>query len=556
MAAKSSRSPLQPGSSAPQDEQAFPFLDKGQLKILEKFGRFVLIPKGDSVWEAATSDVCMFVVAKGAISVRDGRTGVEVARHRAGQFSGDIDVINGRPSIVSGTAASDLKVLIVEGNCVRAIVNDHPEVGEIILRAYLRRRKIMQSRDDVGVEIIGSRFSSDTLRIREFLTRSRYPQTFVDLENQADVHQFLKEFDVEESETPILILPNGKLLRAPSDLQIAHELGITPEIDSTVYDLVVVGGGPAGLAAAVYGASEGLSTLILDRYAPGGQAGTSSRIENYMGFPLGVSGQDLTDGAVSQAEKFGAKMVIPACAEGLRCEENGVHVVSVDRIGEITARCIILAPGANYKKLDLRNLKEFENNGVYYSATFVEQGYCLDEISVVVGGGNSAGQAAVFMSQKAARVILVVRANNLRKDMSSYLARRIESSEKIEVRLNSEVAALAGETRLRLVTLRNKIDGAEQTIEATGVFVMIGANPNTSWIPDQVAKDSKGFILTGRDLTGASAWNQSREPFFLETSCPGIFAVGDARSGSVKRVASAVGEGSMAVALIHKFLSL
>jgi thioredoxin reductase (NADPH) len=538
------------------DPQAFPRLRPAQIRELESFGQYKNIPKGESVWEAGTSDVCMFVVVKGSMSIKDGQNGIEVARHPAGSFSGDIDVITRRPSIVSAYARTDLKVLVVAGDCVRAIINERPLIGDIILGAFLRRRELLQGRGDVGVRVIGSRYSAETLKIREFLSRSRYPQSWDDLEEQEDVHAFLQEMDVEESETPVVILPSGKLLRAPNTVDLGHELGLTPVPDNVIYDLVVVGSGPAGLAAAVYGASEGLNTLVLDEDVPGGQAGTSSRIENYMGFPLGLSGQQLADSAVSQAEKFGARMVSPACVQSMKCEQDGVHSLTVDMIGEVVARCVILAPGASYRKLEVDDLERFENVGVYYSATFMEQGYCADDVAIVVGGGNSAGQAAIFMSQKARHVILVVRSNDLRKGMSTYLARRIETSDRIEVRLNSEICSLAGDTRLRSVTIADKQAGTYEDVPAAGVFVMIGATPHTDWLPPQVAKDKKGFILTGQDVAASGRWKASRPPFFLETSCPGVFAAGDARSGSVKRVASAVGEGSMAVAFIHEFLSL
>jgi thioredoxin reductase (NADPH) len=498
----------------------------------------------------------MFVVVKGSMSIKDGRHGVEIARHKVGSFSGDIDVINRRPSIVSAWARTELKVLVVEGDCVRAIIGERPEIGDLILRAYLRRREIMQGRGDIGVRIIGSRYSAETLRIREFLSRSRYPQSWDDLEEHEDVHEFLQELDVDEAETPVVILPSGKLLRAPSISDLGHELGLTPDLEGVVYDLVVVGSGPAGLAAAVYGASEGLNTLVLDAEAPGGQAGTSSRIENYMGFPLGLSGQKLADSGVTQAEKFGARMVSPACVRDLTCEQNGVHKLTVDTIGEVVTKCVILAPGASYRKLEVDNLEQFENQGVYYSATFLEQGYCTDQVAIVVGGGNSAGQAAIFMSQKARKIVLVVRSNDLRKGMSSYLARRIENSDRIELRLNAEVCSLHGDTRLKRATIADRVSGKYEELEVSGVFVMIGAVPHTDWLPPQVAKDSKGFVLTGQDAAGSGRWKLQRPPFFLETSCAGVFAAGDARSGSVKRVASAVGEGSMAVAFIHEFLSL
>jgi thioredoxin reductase (NADPH) len=356
------------------------------------------------------------------------------------------------------------------------------------------------------------------------------------------------------------VLPTGVLLRSPSNVQLAEALGVLPTIESKIYDVVIVGSGPAGLAAGVYAASEGLTTLILDSDAPGGQAGTSSKIENYMGFPLGLSGQQLTDRGVAQAEKFGAQMVVPACAKALTCHLEGIHELEVEGIKDnILTHCVILAPGAAYRRLEVDDLDRFEGNGVYYSATNVERMQCGDSPVAVVGGGNSAGQAAAFMAEKAKHVFLIIRGNDLRKSMSSYLARRIEqlvSTGKLVLLLESEICSLEGEASLERIVIRNRNDGTIRTDDALAVFVMIGAIPRTEWLPKSIACDSKGFILTGPTLLQNSAWKVSRQPYFLETSCPGVFAVGDARSGSVKRVASAVGEGSMSVAFVHQVLAL
>lgn len=546
----------QSSQDASIDRHAFPKLTPLQIEEIEKFAEHRQFAAHESLWNAGDSDVCMFVVQDGVMSIRDGRTQLEIVQHGAGSFSGDIDVINRRPVLTSGSAETDLQVLMVSGDCVRSIVGERPEIGEIILRAYLLRRNLLQQRTDVGVKVIGSRFSPDTLRIREFLARNRYPQSWDDLEITRDTQEFLRSLKVTEEETPLVILPNGQLMKSPSNSELSHALGITPILEEVLYDLVVVGAGPGGLAAAVYGASEGLNTLVIDADVPGGQAGTSSRIENYMGFPLGLTGQDLADRAVSQAEKFGARMVVSACVESMACSDPGVQTLNVDGVGQVRTRCVILACGAYYRRLKVADLDKFENRGVYYSATRIEQLLCGRESVIVVGGGNSAGQAAVFMTQQVEKVYLVLRSDDLRKHMSAYLARRIELSDKVEVVLNSEISAVKGSDHLESAVIKDITAGTEREVSAAGIFVMIGAVPRTEWLPDHIALDEKGFILTGYDLMRENRWTLKRYPFYLETSCPGVFAVGDARSGSVKRVASAVGEGSMSVAFVHQFLSL
>ncbi|RYZ64992.1 MAG: FAD-binding protein [Proteobacteria bacterium] len=427
------------------------------------------------------------------------------------------------------------------------------------MRAFLLRRARLQASGSVGVLVIGSRYSAEALRLREFLSRSRYPLTWEDVESSPDAERLLHEFKVGADETPLVVLPSGQMMRKPTPEDLAAALGVVRPLDGEIVDVVIVGAGPGGLAAAVYGASEGLRTLVIDSAAPGGQAGTSSRIENYMGFPFGISGQDLADGAIIQAEKFGASLVAPAYASRLTCAETGPHTLEVAGVGTIVTRCVVIATGATYRKLDVPRLKEFEGRGIYYAATQVERTLCGIAPIAVVGAGNSAGQAAVFMAENGGHVYLVVRGSDLARTMSNYLVQRIESLQtegKVTVLLQSQITELHGEDRLEGVTIRNAA-GEARFEPIPSIFVMIGALPCTDWLKDsRVALDEKGFVYTGTDLLARDHWTAERPPFFLETSCPGIFAVGDARSGSIKRVASAVGEGSMAIALAHQYLAL
>ena len=539
----------------PRYRIAFPKLTPAQIKALEDYGTRKTFAKGEAVWTGGTVDLCMYVIIQGELQIVDPRTGLHIATHVTGSFSGDIDILSGRASLVNGIAGTDLEVLQVPADCVRIIVGERPELGEIILRAYLMRRALLIETGKAALVVVGSRYDPNTLRIREFLARNLYPVVWEDLETNPDTLQVLGEFHIKEDETPVVVLPSGDVLRVPTNTQLAEALGIKKPADSKIYDLVIVGAGPAGLAAAVYGASEGLSTLVLDATGPGGQAGTSSKIENYMGFPLGLTGQELADGALVQAEKFGARFILPARVKEITCREIGGHAICLDDGEKIECKCVILAPGAQYRKLDFDGHEKFDGRGVYYAATYIEQMMCGGSRVGVVGGGNSAGQAAVFMAEKALEVLLVVRGGNLRDTMSSYLARRIEGMKKISVLLHSEVCGINGRDALEAMTVTNSETKAEKTEKVAALFVMIGASPHTDWLPDGIERDNAGFILTGPQLTQAGAWDQDRPPFFLETACPGVFAAGDCRANSVKRVASAVGEGAMAVAFVHQYLS-
>ncbi len=542
-------------------EHAFPTLSDEQIEALQAYGRQVSYPKGAAVWKAGDADVCMFVVVRGGIQVVDGRTQRPIVHHGERNFSGDIDVITGRPSMVSAIADENSELLVMQGDCVRRIVGEQPGLGEMILRAFLMRRAMMQQGGLTGVLVVGSRYSAETLHLREFLARSRVPMIWQDVESDPDARLTLEEFGVCEADTPLVVLPQGDVLKSPTPGELATALGVLRPLDGETVDVVVVGAGPAGLAAAVYGASEGLRTLVVDAEGPGGQAGTSSRIENYMGFPLGISGQELADGATAQAEKFGARFVTPATTLSLTCADAGLHEVTIEGMGKIATRCVVLASGARYRKLGVEREEAYEGRGIYYACTNVERVLCGSAPVAIVGAGNSAGQAAVFMASGNGHVFLIVRGDDLRKSMSSYLAVRIEGLAKegrLTLALESEICSLRGDHSLTGVTLRNGRTGEARDEPIEAIFVMIGAIPRTDWLRNgsKVELDEKGFVLTGNDLVTRELWRvPGRSPYFLETSCPGVFAVGDARSGSVKRVASAVGEGSMAIALAHQYLA-
>jgi thioredoxin reductase (NADPH) len=453
---------------------------------------------------------------------------------------------------------TDGEVIELPREALLALVQTDPEISEILMRAFILRRVELITSGLGDAVLIGSTHSPGTLRIKEFLMRNGHPYTYLDLDRDADVQAMLDHFHVGVADVPVLVCRGELVLRNPNNQQIADCLGFNDAIDQTqVRDLVIVGAGPAGLAAAVYGASEGLDVLVLESNAPGGQAGSSSRIENYLGFPTGISGQELAGRAYTQAQKFGAQVLIARGATELSCRRKP-YAIAIDQGQRVPARAVIIATGVQYRRLAVDGLEKFEGAGIYYGATFVEAQLCGGEDVIVVGGGNSAGQAAVFLSQTARRVYMLVRSAGLADTMSRYLIRRIEENHAIELRTHTELVALEGSDRLERVQWRHSLTGAVETRSIGHVFVMTGAVPNTRWLDGCVALDKNGFIKTGPDLQpadlAAARWPLARPPHLLETSLPGVFAVGDARGGNIKRVASAVGEGSIAVSFVHKVL--
>jgi thioredoxin reductase (NADPH) len=437
---------------------------------------------------------------------------------------------------------------------LRGLLNQDPRLSDLILQAFIARRQVMrESGDFIGLRVIGSRYSRDTFRVRDFLAKNRVLFTWLDLEGDPAVSQVLEQFGVSETETPIVACASRVLLRNPSNLELAEAIGIRRPVEHTVYDLAIVGSGPAGLAAAVYGASEGLNTIVLDSTAPGGQAGSSMRIENYLGFPTGITGGELTDRAVLQAEKFGARISIPTPISKLSFDK-AYSVLELDGGESVTAKCLLIATGAEYRRLNVEHCSRFEGAGVYYAVTANEVEMCRGTDVVLVGGGNSAGQAAVYLSQNARKVFILIRGDDLCKSMSSYLAHRIMKTPNIEILRCTEVASMSGDDHLSSIEIVDKLTEKKRTIETGALFSFIGATPRTDWLPLEIEKDEKSFVRTGITLADSPHWTLKRQPFLLETSRPGVFAAGDVRSGSVKRVASAVGEGSMSVQFVHEYL--
>jgi thioredoxin reductase (NADPH) len=481
-----------------------------------------------------------------------------VASHGPGGFTGEVNMLSGRRTLVRGRAAEAGEVIELSRAHLLALVQTDAELGEIVLRAFILRRVELIAHGLGDAVLVGSTHCAGTLRIREFLTRNGHPYSYIDLDRDEGVQELLDQFRIVEADVPVLICRGELVLRNPTIQQVADTLGFNDAVDrAQLRDLVVVGAGPAGLAAAVYAASEGLNVLVLETESPGGQAGSSSRIENYLGFPTGISGQELTARAYNQAQKFGAQVLVARGATTLDCKRTPYHI-RVEGGDPIPARSVVIATGARYRKPAIANLGAFEGAGVYYAATFMEAQLCGNEDVVVVGGGNSAGQAAVFLAQSARHVHMLVRSDGLKDTMSRYLVRRIEESPKITLRTQTELTALEGEFHLERLRWRDRRTGAEESHDIRHVFVMAGAAPTTQWLDGCLAMDPRGFIKTGPDLTpeelAGAAWPLGRPPRLLETSLPGVFAVGDVRSGNVKRVASAVGEGSIAVAFVHQVL--
>ncbi len=541
--------------TAEQLDAMFPKLDDAQIARLAEFGKQRRAEAGEILFDQGDSQHGVFVVLDGSIeivSVANCEEGVLRVLGR-GMFTGEVTQLSGRRSLVQGRARESSLVLEVDRENLRRIMQTDAVLGETFLRAFLMRRVYLIAHSVGDAVLIGSSHSSDTLRLRAFLTRNSHPHTYIDVENDADVQIVLDHFAIRIEEIPVIICRGKLVLRNPSNSEAAACFGLNAGIDeASMYDLIVVGAGPSGLAAAVYGASEGLNVLVVESHAPGGQAGSSSRIENYLGFPMGISGQELASRAFVQAEKFGAHIAVARGARALKCA-NPPYTVELDDGGSVQGRSIIVAAGAQYRKLNLPNLDQFEGAGIYYGATPVEAQVCGGEEIAIVGGGNSAGQAAMFLAGSARQVHLLVRGPGLVETMSRYLIARIESCPNITLRAWTEIEALEGNGHLQRIQFRDVKTGISESHKIEHLFLMTGANPNTAWLSGCVALDAKQFIKTGADL--GPEWPLERVPYLLETSLPNVFAVGDVRAGSLKRVASAVGEGSMAVQFVHQVLA-
>ena len=536
---------------------AFPTLSKADIAALKDRGTARKVRPGDTLFTAGERNFGFFVVLEGAVEILDlgPNQSQTIVTHHAGQFTGDVDTLSGRAAVVTGRVAEAGRVLELTPEALRRAVDELPDLGETLVKAFLMRRQLLLSSGAVGVLIIGSRFSPDTHRLRDFASRNAIPSRFLDLEGDPEAEALLRQFNIGASETPVVLGRNGVFKRNPSNASFAGCAGLTAALeDDHVYDLVVVGAGPAGLAASVYAASEGLDVLTADALAAGGQAGTSTRIENYLGFPTGISGAELTRNALLQAQRFGAKITVPCAVRSLGVS-GGERVVTLADGTPIRTRCVLVASGVEYRKLDVPRFGDFEGAGIYYAATEMEARHCRGAEVVVVGGGNSAGQAILYLARQARQVHVLCRGRDLKLSMSRYLVDRITALSNVTVHTETTVAGVEGNGHLDAVRARTGA-GQERTFETSSLFLFIGASANTEWLRGCVDLDRSGFVLTGGALPPATAeaerWRlAARAPFLLETSLPGVFAAGDVRSGSVKRVASAVGEGAMAVSFVH-----
>ncbi len=536
-----------PADETPDTHGAFPRLSDQQLEALAEHGHRRRTERGDILFREGEESSELFVVLEGRVAIVENHEGKErvIGVHGPGRFLGELNLLTGQTSFTTAVVQEPGEVLVIPVDNLRQLVANDPELADLLLRSCLIRRSMLIGLG-AGFRIVGSRHSPDTRRLRDFAARNRLPHSWIDVEEDESTEALLRELDVAPDETPVVIWRGGQVLRNPSNAELAELIGLKPSAPGPgICDLVVVGAGPAGLAAAVYAASEGLATIVVEAVATGGQAGTSSRIENYPGFPAGISGSELADRAVVQARRFGARITVPVEATGLE-RGNGHHIVKLDDGEDVLSRTALIATGVRYRKLDVPRLEELEGTSVYYAATPIEGQLCQGDPVAVVGGGNSAGQATMFLIRHAAQVVLILREDELTENMSRYLADRVVSSPQVEVLPHSEVRELIGESALEALVVEDARTGERRRIDARALFVFIGAEPRTQWLAGQVELDPDGYIRTGVENGGCK--------LLLETSRPGVFAAGDVRSGSTRRVASAVGEGAMAVRLAHEHL--
>ncbi|MET0254487.1 MAG: FAD-dependent oxidoreductase [Luteibacter sp.] len=540
-----------PSSPMNRREQTFPHLNEEMAARLVKYGVEEAVPAGTMLFERGQRRVDYFFVLEGCIEVYDfhddGQPNIFVV-HGPNQFTGEVDLFSDRQVMVNGRTGADSRLVRLNPLQFRKLISGEPDIGEIIMRAFILRRVGLIQSGQGGVTLAGSAHAADTVRLRSFLIRNGYPYRLLDTDVEVDVQHLIDGFGLAPGDCPVVIMPDRRVLKCPTTSQLADELGITIPLDSEhVHDVAVIGAGPAGLAAAVYAASEGLDTLVLESLAPGGQAGTSSKIENYLGFPTGISGQALSGRAQVQAMKFGAHMAIAREVQGMDCSQHPFRL-KLDNGTTVSAKSVVIATGARYRKLEHVDYGRFEGQGIHYAATAMEATLCSGEEVVVVGGGNSAGQAAVFLARTVAHVHILVRGGGLAATMSDYLVQRIEQSPRITLHTHCQVDHLDGDAYLREVGWACT-DGTQTRKKIGALFVMIGAEPNTAWLEGCLDLDRKGFVLTGRDADGYAT------PSPFATTLRGVFAVGDVRSGSIKRVASGVGEGSVVVQAVHRYLN-
>lgn len=533
---------------------AFPRLSLDQFDCLADLGEHVDYRNGEVLFEVGEASVPFFVVESGAIDIFELSSGEprHVVTHGVGHFTGDIDLLTQRPVVVTAIARGDCRVFRIASENLQRLLSEIPELSDKLLEAFQLRRKLLEKSGFIGVRIVGSARTKEATRLREFFYRNHVPYTFYDTAEPEGQEQ-LRELGLSEEETPAIACPKAVVAR-PSLADVAECLGICRDVDDKLYDLLIVGAGPAGLAAAVYAASEGLSTLVVDSVGPGGQAGSSSKIENFIGFPSGITGADLANRGYLQALKFGAQFTAPVTVRALEQGDRREHVAQLCSGQTARARCVLVASGVSYRQLDIDGIRAYEGAGIYYAATSVEARVCRRSTAIVVGGGNSAGQAAMYLAQSSQRVLLVIRGDDLGKSMSSYLCTRITEHSDIEVVTNTELMSIEGDECVRGAQLKNRTTGELTQVECAAVFVFVGATPNTDWLPESVRRDRGGFLLTGSAIKNDSLWPLDRAPCDLETTVPGIMAAGDVRSGTTKRCGFAVGDGSMAITCVHRYL--
>src|ERR1700744_6061096 len=530
--------------SAPSSASVTPAM----MKRLRSYGATASVEPGGHLFQQGDRLVDFFVVVEGELELyeRKGRTSCEVASTLVQlHFTGELDLLNDRPTLLNCRAVMKSTVLRISRESVRKLMRTELDIAELILTEWIVRRARLVSHRQGGIIVVGDSRAAETMRIERFLIGNGHPHQLIDSNLNLEAEVLLRALDAESDQLPVVFFSDGTTLRKPANTVLANKLGFDQDLgEHTEYDLAVVGGGPAGLAAAVYGSSEGLSTLVIEGTAPGGQAGTSSKIENYLGFPTGVSGHDLAQNATVQAQKFGARFAISRGVTDIQADGGG-YSFSLEGGKPIFARPVVVATGARYKRLDVPNYRKFEYQGVHYAAPAMEAARCVGKEVVVVGGGNSAGQAALYLALSASHVHLLILGDGLKATMSDYLIRRIASSNRITLHPNSEVVSLDGDTHLRSVTWCNRLTCKSRTCQTGNMFVMIGALPNTEWLHGRLDLDANGFVMTAPG---------DRDGCGFQPSLPGIYAVGDVRSGSVKRVANAVGEGSVVVSYVHRHI--
>ena len=550
---------LQPTGSNVSDPHcstiAFPTLSEAELGCVAEIGVPRRFRDGDVLIEPGVRDYPFYAVRSGEVVILESSSGrpKEVTVHRPGEFTGDVDILTGRPALVTAVARGDCEVIEVPASRIRLLLNEIPDLSDKLLVAFQTRRELLEAAGFVGIRVIGASDSKETLALREFCYKNKVPHTFENIEEDGG-RAALEALGLAPEQAPIIACSRDVVSR-PSLTEFAECLGINREIPDERYDMTIVGAGPAGLGAAVYGGSEGLKTLLLDRIGPGGQTGQSSKIENYLGFPAGLPGAELGNRGYLQALKFGVEFRAPVSVLRIERQASGDQALELCSGQVVRSRAVLIATGASYRRLPVGDCERFEGAGVYYAATSVEARACRAATAIVVGGGNSAGQAAMYLARQAESVKIVLRGNDLGKRMSRYLSHRIEHTPNVEVLLDTVVESLHGERRLGQVVVRNTRSGERRRLECAGLFSFVGAEPHTEWLDESFAKDEHGFLRTGASIAGDPRWLAGRQPCELETTRPGVFAAGDVRSGTTKRCAYAAGDGALAVTCVHWYLA-